>query len=228
MTRDEVLAELESLGTEQTRKTYARHGVGPEMYGVSYAELYKLQKRIKVDHPLAVQLWETGNHDARILATMIIDPAQVSAKQLDNWVKDLTNYAVTGAFAGVAARSAHGTKKAEKWIKSKDEFTAEAGWDTLARLTQNPDVSDAWFEGYLEIIERDIHKAKNRTKYAMNGALIAIGVRNDSLQAKALEVAARVGKVEVDHGKTSCKTPDAATYIRKVADRVASKGKKRA
>ena len=84
MTRDEVLAELESLGTEQNRKIYARHGATGAMYGVSYANLYKLQKRIKTDHALADQLWATGNHDARILATLVADPAAFTAKQLDD------------------------------------------------------------------------------------------------------------------------------------------------
>jgi 3-methyladenine DNA glycosylase AlkD len=68
MTEKEILAELRSLGTEQNRKIYSRHGVQGEMFGVSYANLEKLRKKIKTDHMLAGQLWAAGNHDARILA----------------------------------------------------------------------------------------------------------------------------------------------------------------
>ena len=75
-TDTEILAELESLGSEQARKTYRRHGVGENQFGVSYSALGKLKKRIKTDHELALKLWESGNHDARILATMIADPQQ--------------------------------------------------------------------------------------------------------------------------------------------------------
>ena len=80
MTVNEMMSELKSLGSEQTCKTYKRHGVKGDMFGVSYANLGKIKKKIKVDHKLAEQLWATGNHDARIVATMIADPKQVNDK----------------------------------------------------------------------------------------------------------------------------------------------------
>src|SRR3990172_1099061 len=98
MNAAEVLAELNKMGTEQNRKVYARHGVGPNMYGVSYANLGALKKKIKVDHGLALDLWASGNHDARVLATMIADPKQADDELLDGWVRDLDNYVLTDAF----------------------------------------------------------------------------------------------------------------------------------
>ena len=77
MTLRETMKALEKAGTAQTRKIYGRHGVTGPMYGVSYATLGQLKKKIKTDHALAEQLWATGNHDARILATMVADPAQL-------------------------------------------------------------------------------------------------------------------------------------------------------
>jgi len=71
----DLMQELKSLGSEQYRKTYKRHGVQGEVYGVSYAHLGTLKKKIKIDHELALELWKSGNHDARTLATMIADPA---------------------------------------------------------------------------------------------------------------------------------------------------------
>jgi hypothetical protein len=87
----------------------------------------------------------------------------------------------------------------------------------------NPSLEEALFERYLETIETDIHQAKNRTRHAMNSALIAIGLRSTGLRNKALAAAARIGKVEVDHGETGCTTPDAAAYIRKGSARPARK-----
>src|SRR3954462_601559 len=97
MTAPELLAELESLGSEQTRKTYRRHGAVDPMFGVSYAHLYKLVKKIKTNHPLARDLWASGNYDARILATMIADPKQMDSKEAETWVKDVDSYPLTDA-----------------------------------------------------------------------------------------------------------------------------------
>ncbi len=86
-------------------------------------------------------------------------------------------------------------------------------------------LEDAYFEKLLDIIRDEIHLRKNRVRDAMNSALIAIGVRNSKLREKAFSVAAAIGTVEVDHGETSCKTPDAADYIRRTLARRADKGK---
>ena len=85
----EAMDKLKSMGTARNRKIYARHGVGQKQFGVSWANLGKLKKTIKTNHALAVQLWKTANHDARILATMIADPKMVDSKLLEMWAKDL-------------------------------------------------------------------------------------------------------------------------------------------
>lgn len=224
MNVNEVMKELESLGTEQNRKIYARHGVGTEMFGVSYANIEKLRKKIKRDHTLAENLWNTGNHDARILATMIADPNQLSTKQVDSWSKDLTNYVITDALVKLLSNSPLAQKKAEQWNKSKDEWIGSAGWLLNGIVaSKDNDLPDAYFEDHLNTIEDKIHTSKNRVKYAMNLALISIGLRNGNLEKKALAAAKRIGTVEVDHGETGCKTPIAAEYIAKVKQRKAAK-----
>jgi len=223
MNYEDLMQELKSFGTEQTRKTLKRHGVQDELYGVSYAHFGALKKKIKVDHELAQQLWKSGVHDARILATMIADPAQGSSV-VDEWVKDVSSYVISDALATFAAQNSPDPKKIEKWMKSKDEWIGCFGWSLFARLARNDGpFSDEALEQYLDTIERDIHQAKNRVKHSMNSAVISIGVRNEKLQKKALAAAARIGKVEVDHGDTDCKTPDAAAYIRKTVARAAKK-----
>ncbi|MGH9662780.1 MAG: DNA alkylation repair protein [Bryobacteraceae bacterium] len=221
MTLAETMKTLESLGTEQNRKIYRRHGAGDNQFGVSFANLYKLQKQIKSDHALAEALWQTGNVDARSLALLIADPRAMTEKQLDAWAGGVT----AGGHADLLARyvvsaSPHARGRAEAWARSKEEFVGQAGWDVLGILAmKDPSLPDAYFEKYLVTIEKQIHKAKNRTRYAMNGALIGIGMRNAKLRKLALAAAARIGKVVVDHGETNCKTPDAAAYIRKSAAR---------
>ena len=219
-TAEALLQELESLGTEQTRKTYRRHGVGDNQYGVSYAQLGALKKRIKRDHALARQLWASGNHDARILATMIADPAQMDDALLDTWAASLHNYVETDAFAALAGASPTARACVERWTPADEEWPGSAGWQVLGHLAMNDaTLPDSTFTPYLATIQRDIHTRKNRVRHAMNGALIAIGSRNAALEAAALAVAAAIGPVIVDHGETGCKTPDAAAYINKTRAR---------
>lgn len=224
MTSKEVLRELEALGTEQYRKIYRRHGASDPVYGVSYANLEKLKKQIKVDQPLASELWASGVHDARILATMIADAAAMDGKALEAWAADVDNHVLADALAGVAARSPDARKKAEKWARAKGEAMGRLGWSTLGHLAARVDgLPDHFFESYLATIERDVHIRQNRIREAMNSALIAIGGRNDALAERALAVAERVGPVAVDHGETNCKTPDAVAYIRKMRERQRSR-----
>lgn len=216
MTLADAMAKLESYGTAQNRKVYGRHGVGPAMFGVSYANLNKLRKAIRIDHELALGLWESGVHDARVLATMVADPRQATSKQLDAWSKDLDNGVLADAFARYAAQTEFAEKKIAQWTKSRSEWVSCAGWVMLAWRAMNfDDTTDAYFRPYLRAIRTEIHQRPNRTRYAMNGALIAIGCRSEKLRDAALKAATSIGRVEVDHGETGCKTPDAARYIDK-------------
>ena len=215
-----LLEEMEGLGTEQNRKIYRRHGVVGQQYGLSFANLKKLQKRIKKDQSLALELWATGNHDCRILATMLADPGQSSEEGLERWRADLDNYIVTDSFSGLVGQTPFSQQKAEEWTDREEEWPGRAGWHLVAHLAmKRPDLPDSYFEEWLGIIEGNIHQGRNRVKDAMNNALIAIGIRNPHLEGLAIAAAQRIGKVEVDHGETSCQTPDAAAYIRKAVAR---------
>lgn len=213
-----TMVELEKLGTAQNRKVYARHGVTGPAFGVSHANLGVLRKRIGIDHALALALWETGNHDAQVLACMVADPALVTSMEADTWVKAPDNYVVIDAVSGLVARSKHARSKADRWSKSKAEWVATAGWNIWTHLAMEDDaVAAADLQTLLSRIESEIGRAKNRVRYAMNNALIAVGSRGGALQKAAIAAAQRIGQVEVDHGETGCKTPDAASYIPKAA-----------
>ena len=95
----EAMQELESLGTAQNRKIYVRHGSNKAMFGVSFANLKILTKKIKKNHPLALKLWATGNMDAMILATMIADPSMLKDNEIREWVKSCDYYPLTDSFA---------------------------------------------------------------------------------------------------------------------------------
>ena len=220
MTPPEILKTLEGFGTAQTRKIYRRHGVGGPQFGVSYANLKALKKKVKTNHEAALALWQSGNHDARVFATMIADPAKVSLELLHSWADDLDSYVVTDAFVKFAGRTAHAEHLMKIWMDAGQEWKGQAAWSLLAEMAlKREQRSDDYFRAYLPVIERNIHLRHNRERHAMNTALIAMGMRSDALEKEALRVAAAIGVVRVDHGETSCKTPDAAAYINRTKAR---------
>ena len=218
---DEVMERLQALGTAQNVKTYRRHGAGENTFGVSFANLGKLQKAIKVDQGLAEQLWATGNGDAQLLACMIADPAAVEEALLDRWLAGCEYYCLVDVFSGnLASRAAGVRERAERWIDLPSDWFGQAGWNLVAHLAlKDLTLPDEVFRRDLERIERELQHSPNRTRHAMNNALIAIGLRNGDLEQAALAAAGRIGKVVVDHGSTSCTTPDAAAYIARAKQR---------
>jgi len=225
VTLEETLHTLKAAGTAQTRKTYLRHGYPEDTYGVSFADMKKLAKKIDTDHALAQKLWATGNGDARVLATMIADPDEATSKELDAWAKAVRFSLMSQMFSRFVSETEFAREKAEAWAKSQEEFVGEIGYYVLGQLgLHDEELPDEYFEEHLKTIEKNIHSAKNYTKYAMNQAVIAIGVRNPKLTKLALAAAGRIGKVDVDHGDTACQTPDVAAYIRKTLAHGESKG----
>ena len=111
----DTLAELEELGTAQNRKVYGRHGVREPMFGVSYANLRKLAKRLSADHQLAKELWSSGNHDARVLATMVDEPSHASAQVLRDRLADVDSYVLSDALASLVGRTSLRDELASEW-----------------------------------------------------------------------------------------------------------------
>lgn len=219
MLRD-VMRRLESMGTAQARQTYARHGVQAPCFGVRYADLYSVVKDIGTNHPLAVQLWRTANHDARVVATMIADHARATARMLREWAGTVDNQLMCDAVARLALQSGQGWQLAMEWIESRSEWVAATGWQLIAALAGHDTAhGDREYAALIARIERDIHDSANRVKHTMNNALIGIGLRSAGLYEIARAAAQRIGRVDVDHGKTACKTPDAAAYMAKAAKR---------
>ena len=220
-----VLRELQKAGSEQTRKIYRRHGATEPLFGVSYATLKVLVKRIGVDPEVARGLWASGNFDARTLALKVADPARMTAKELDRWLRESRCRILAGYVAMLAAEGPHAAARTTAWLASKDVAVRAAGWTLLAqRAMRDESTPDAAFGALLGRIERSIRETADVERLAMNAAVIAIGCRSATLRTSALAAAKRIGKVEVDPGDTECRVPDAAAYIRKTWAHSTSKG----
>lgn len=224
MTLSEAMSALEQAGSEQTRKTYLRHGASEPLFGVSFATLKTLLKKIGVDHELALALWDSGNFDARNLAVKIADPAIMSASDLDRWARTSTMRGCGNYVAALAAEGPHRMALVSAWLATPGP-AADTGWMLVAALAMTDEqVSEAWLRERLAEIEQTIHSAPNAQREAMNHALIMIGCHSPELRSLATAAAKRIGKVNVDHGDTACKTADAASYIEKTWTHSLSKG----
>ena len=229
-TAKELVDELRPLGSESYRKVLRNHGVPDPMFGVKIEHLKKIRRRVKKDYRLALDLYDTGNYDARYLAGLIADETQMTEMDLRHWLATANCGAVVEyVVARVAAETEHGHDLALEWIDAADESAASAGWATLSSLVSVKD--DAALDvdelkGLLARVQDTIHAQPDRVRYVMNGFVIAVGSYVKGLAALAIRTGKAVGTIEVDMGNTACKVPFAPDYIQMVKDRGAV-GKKR-
>ena len=220
MTLDTVLKELESLGTAQNIKVYRRHGAGENLYGVSFGNLRKLEKKYKGDTDLAIKLWDTENVDAQTLAILIADSNTIAKSQLIEWQRSISYYLLSDLFADLVSKTKFANQLLTKWLKAKDEYTLATAYSLISSMLKNQiELDNSFLEDTIENIEKDIQNSQNRTKHSMNMTLIAIAIYRKELESRVIEVAETIGKVEVDHGETGCKTPEIIPYIKRARQR---------
>jgi len=220
MTCDEVMSELESMGTAQCKKTYTNHGVREPFFGVRVGDMKKIVKKVKKNQQLASELFATGNADAQYLAGLIAGPATIGEDELQRWAEWASwNVVSEYAVAGVAAEGPHGWELGLGWIDSELVHVASSGWATLAGIVSycpNEELDHQALSALLDRVRVEIHSAPNRVRYTMNGYVICVGCYVPSLTARAVETAKEIGTVHVDMGGPACKVPPAPDNIAKV------------
>ena len=217
LTYGAAMAALETSGSEQTRRTYLRHGASEPLFGVKFGDLRPLARRIGTDQALAEQLWASGNADARLLACMVADPASVSEDGLDAWLEDIDSYFLVDTFvSSLASRVPGRRQRAERWIGSRRDRTAQAGWDLMNLVAlSDEEVPRGYFQAQLETIAQRMEEYGNWTRRSASNAITGIGLRSAELEAAARRTAAALGHVEFDPGQTACVMPDPIEYLEK-------------
>ena len=218
------------MGSESIKKVLIQHGAVEPFYGVRIGDMKKIVKKVKMDHQLALDLYDTGISDAMYLAGFIVDDDKMSKKDLQNWLKKapwsmISEYTV----AWVAAEGKHGYELGLEWIESKDDKIQTAGWATLAGIVSmksDEELDIPKLKSLLQRVEKTIHQSPNRSRYMMNNFVICVGSYVSELNTLAKETGKRIGEVYVDMGGTSCKVPSAVDYIKKVEAK-GSLGKKK-
>jgi 3-methyladenine DNA glycosylase AlkD len=190
-----ILAELRALGSARNRAGMARYGINvADAFGVSVNELRKVAKMLGTDHGLAVALWTTGNHEARILACIVDDPAAVTARQMEAWAGDLDSWDVCDqAATSLFDRTGHAWAKTIEWAKRDEEWVKRAGFALMAGLASHDKAADdRAFRKLLPLIRRCAFDDRNFVRKAVNWALRNIGKRNRVLNAAAVACAQQI------------------------------------
>jgi len=220
MTTEQIMNELKKKGSESIKKIFLNHGAKEPLYGVKIADLKVIQKKVKKDHGLAMELFATGNYDAMYLAGLITDESKMSKKEIEQWAERSHSNAISEyTVAWVAAESDYGWGLGLKWIDSPKEKIVSAGWNTLSGvIAMKPDneLDMATIKKLLQRIVKEIHSAPNRVRYTMNGFVIGVGAYIKELTKDVIEIAKKIGDVYVDMGGTACKVPSSIDYIKKM------------
>ncbi len=217
MTLDEIMQALAAKARATTKKTLLRHGAPEPLFGVRIGDMKPIQKQIKGDQALAMQLYATGNSDAMYLAGLVADGRKMTRAQIERWVKQATWQMISGTTVPwVASEHPDSIDISLKWIDSPKEPIAVCGWATLSNVvTTTPDekLPVKQIGALLARVVKTIHTSQNLVRYAMNNFVICCGTYVAPLAEKALAAARKIGVIEVDMGKTDCQVPDAASYI---------------
>jgi 3-methyladenine DNA glycosylase AlkD len=192
MQLDEVLATLREHANPDNVAGMARFGINASnTLGVPIPALRKLARQIGKDHALAGALWASGVHEARILASLVDDPRQVTERQLERWVRDFDSWDVCDqCCANLFEKTGFAYAKAAEWSTRREEFVKRAGFVLMARLAvSDKKAADAPFVEFLDAIEREASDERNFVKKAVNWALRQIGKRNARLNKAAITTA---------------------------------------
>ena len=229
MDYETVMKKLQKLSNPENVKGMARYGINPtNNLGISIYHLRPLAKEIGMNHRLALQLWDTGIHDARLLACFIDDPEQVSPEQMDAWAQDFDSWDICDqACTSLFDQTAFAYEKVRQWSEDDKEFVKRAAFSLIAGLSvHDKQVTDDKLVDFFPLIIQHSRDDRNYVKKAVNWALRNIGKRNQSLNKKAIETAKQI--LTIDSSAARWIAHDALRELQsqKVQERLALKKEK--
>ena len=193
MTVKEILAQLKSLGDATRRAHNVKAGAPDNQFGVKLGDIRAIAKQIKTDHELALKLWDTGNVEAQLLATLIVKATSLSADKLDTMTRS-TSCAQVAEWLNAYVVALHPEKESlrEKWMKDKDRWAARAGW-LLTASRVNKDAGGLDLAALLDCIEQEMPTAAPEVQWTMNNTLGAIGVHHAAQRRRAVAIGEKIG-----------------------------------
>ena len=199
LSADEVITQLKRLARPGNLVGMARYGMNPEgRLGLPVPVMRRIAKQAGRDHRLALDLWKSGIAEARMVASMVDDPARVTPAQMDRWVRGFTSWDVCDQVCGnLFDKTPYAWAKAREWAKRKEEFVKRAGFALMAYLAWHDKAApDSAFLRFFPSIRRGALDQRNFVKKAVSWALRNIGKRNPRLRRAALAEARALRKAE--------------------------------
>ena len=199
MQASEIIQKIKSLANPANTEGMARYGINvANAYGVSVYTLREIGKEIGKDHELALQLWASGIHEARLLACLIDRPDMITEEQLESWAKDFDSWDVCDVCCGhLFDRTAVAYRKAQEWSEREEEFVKRAGFALMAALSvHDKKAADEDFIKLLPLIKKHATDERNYVKKAVNWALRQIGKRNWNLNKMAIKTAEEIKQLD--------------------------------
>jgi len=212
-TLEDTLRQLESLGDEKVRAQNRKQGAGDNQFGVRLGDIRKVAAKIGLDDQLAMALWDTGNEDARFLATLLIVPKKLPAETVDRMVRSITFVRVADWLNSYVVAK-HPDKEAlrEDWMAADDRWAARAGWHlTAGRVAKDPDGLD--LPALLDRIESEMADAAPEVQWTMNNTLATIGIHVPELRARAIAIGEKLGIYRDYPVSKGCTSPFAPIWI---------------
>ncbi len=226
MRAEEVFTLLSDRGKANTVRIYGHHGVTGKRFGVSFGDLKTIERRLGKDASLFEPLWRSAYLEARLLALRLVAVTDFTSEDLERLLASVDNPMLTDGFSAFVVAHPQAPSLSDAWIARDHERQEATGWTLSTLLVLKDRLDDERIAHRLSLIEKDIHGAKNRVRHSMNNCLIAIGGHTQAFYAPACRIAKTIGKVDVDHGLTNCKTPAALPYIEKMVKRRLSRKRK--
>jgi 3-methyladenine DNA glycosylase AlkD len=194
-----VIAELRDRADPSRKPGMAHVGIDVSTaLGMSVPDIRAVAKRCGTDQSLALELWSTGIHEARILATLVADPEAISDGDMESWAADLSSWDVCDFAADLFGRTTAGIAKIPTWSRRSEGYVKRCAFSMIARRAVSAkSAPDREFLGYLPVIHRGAADPRNEVKKGVSWALRQIGKRNRPLHAAAIEEAERILELAV-------------------------------
>jgi 3-methyladenine DNA glycosylase AlkD len=198
-TSKEILEQLKAQANPANVEGMARYGINPHnTLGVSMPVLRAIARQTKRNHPLALELWDSGIHEACILAVLVADPKQVDEELMEHWVYDFDSWDVCDQVcSNLFDKTPFAYQKAVEWAGRQPEYVKRAGFVLMAALAvHDKQATDRSFEVFFPVILREAVDERNFVKKAVNWALRGIGKRNKVLNAQATDLARQIAQID--------------------------------
>lgn len=221
MTVKEILAKLKSLGDKARHAHNVKAGAPENQFGVKLGDVRAVAKKLPRDQDLARELWATGNVEAQLVATLLLEPKSLSADELDAMTRSTTCAQVADWMNSyVVAKHPDKESLRVKWMQAKDRWAARAGWHlTASAVTKNADGLD--LTALLDRIEKEMPKAAPEVQWTMNNTLGAIGIEHAEHRRRAVAIGEAIGLYRDWPVSKGCTPPYVPVWVEAMVKRKA-------